>query len=280
MTLFDAITAERSLLEAWRRVRRNAVASDGDSIAIGRFQGALAGNLARLRAELLAGRYRPGRLHRHAIAKPDGGERWLSIPPVRDRVVQAAVAAALDRIIDPHLSDASFAYRRGRSVAHAVGRIVTYRLWGAVWVLDGDIERYFDTIPHAPLVARLQGHVACRRTLALIEGWLASFEKCGIGTACGVAQGAPVSPLLANLYLDPVDKAIDTRRTRLVRYADDFVVLCAERRRVEQARDRLERLLTAHGLTLHPAKTRITSFAEGFNFLGHHFRGDRVQPMP
>lgn len=288
MTVFETIASTEQLAAGWRRVRRNALAifrSSGRSYGrssgrtgagdpdIACFGASLSAQLGRLQMELLTGRYRPGRLRPAILAKPGGGERHLAIPPVRDRVVQTAASLVMDRIIDPRLSDASFAFRRGRSVAHAVGRVTTYRLWGSDWVLDGDIERYFDTIPHDRLMDRLRDHIRCARTLALVRAWLWRFAKDQGFDGCGVAQGSPISPLLANLYLDPIDRAIDRRRTRLVRYADDFVVLCQRRSDAERAQQTLAALLAAEGLRLHPDKTRVTSFAEGFEFLGYRFLG-------
>ncbi len=274
MSLFDDIISAERLHAGWRRVRQNKGAAGGDGVGIDRFEQNLGDNLADLRGALANGRYRPGPLQCVDIAKPGGGWRRLAIPPVRDRVVQSAAAIALDRLIDPRLSDASFAYRRGRSVEHAIGRVMTYRLWGADWLVDGDIERYFDSIPHERLMRRLAGHVRCRRTGQLVRHWLERFS----GNGRGVAQGAPISPLLANLYLDPVDRAIDRRSHRLVRYADDFVILTRDRKRAERALARMGSLLAAQGLTLHPEKTRVTHFADGFTFLGYCFNGRSVAP--
>ena len=270
MGVFDQVISEPMLRRGWRRVRSNRGMAGGEGVDIAAFEKGLAANLACLGAELAAGRYRPGPLQRVEIAKPDGGRRRLAVPPVRDRVVQSAAAIVLDELIDPQLSDASFAYRRGRSVEHAIGRIMTYRLWGAEWVVDGDIERFFDSVPHRRLERRLAGHVRCRRTRALVELWLRRFSRGGRG----LAQGAPISPLLANLYLDPVDRAIDRRGRRLVRYADDFVILCPDRARAEQALRRMAALLEAEGLMPHPDKTRVVHFADGFQFLGYRFENN------
>lgn len=275
-----------ALRHAWRRVRRNARAAarsdrqDQDGVAA--FAADSEQAIATLSRCLLDGRYRPGRLRRAVLAKPDGGRRVLAIPTVADRVVQTAAAVALDRLIDPTLSDASFAYRRGRSVAHAIGRVTTYRLWGCGWVVDGDIRRYFDTIPHGPLLRALAGRVDCPAVRGLVAGWLAGFRRARVGKwgAYGVAQGAPISPLLANLYLDPVDRAIDRKTSRLVRYADDFVVLCRDQAAAQACRARLETVLATHGLALHPDETAVTTFDKGFEFLGHRFQGAAVTPLP
>ena len=284
--LFERLAAPSALRQAWRRVRRNARAAAGpgrpDQDGVAAFAADSEQAIATLSRSLLDGRYRPGRLRRVVLAKPDGGQRVLAIPAAADRVVQTAAAIELDRLIDPTLSDASFAYRRGRSVAHAIGRVTTYRLWGCGWVVDGDIRRYFDTIPHGPLLRALAGRVDCPAVRGLVAGWLAGFRQARIGKwgAYGVAQGAPISPLLANLYLDPVDRAIDRKTSRLVRYADDFVVLCRDRAAAQACRTRLTAVLATYGLALHPDKTDVTTFARGFEFLGHRFHGAAVTPLP
>ena len=192
----------------------------------------------------------------------------LAVPSVTDRILQASVTLILDELLDPFMSDASFGYRPGRSVEHAVARVMTYRLWGSRWVVDGDIEAYFDEIPHGPLMKTLEQHIQCMSTLQLIKNWLSSFSRSGHG----IAQGSPLSPLLANLYLDDVDKKIHTRRARLVRFADDFVLLSRTEALANKAKQRIEKLLEEKGLRLNDAKTKIISFSDGFEFLGYIFR--------
>ena len=275
-SLFDDGTNRDSLARAWRQVRRKKGGPGGDGTTIGMFAAGLPGRLDRLSADLRHGRYRAGPLKRYPIAKPEGGQRWLAIPTVTDRVAQGAFARALSVHLDPGMADVSFAYRPGKSVELAVGRVVAYRLWGYRHVVDADIRRFFDRVPHAPLVACLRQSIDCRRTVGLIAGWLDSFTP----WRRGLAQGSPISPILANLYLAPVDRAFTGRRVRLVRYADDLLLFGRTQAAAAAARDRLERELRHLGLSLNREKTAITGFDQGFCFLGHRFNGDCVVRLP
>ena len=269
-TIFDAITSEERLREAWLRVKRNKGVAGADHVSIAAFEGKLAANLARLRDLLRSGRYRPMRLFRVQMVKPSGGVREIGIPCVTDRVAQAAVALAFDELFDPLMSDASFAYRKNRSVEHAIGRVMTYRLWGFDWVVDGDIATYFDSVLHFNLRQQLCDLVACDRTLKLINRWLARFSKAGVG----LAQGSPLSPFLANLYLTPIDHAIHSRRVRLIRYSDDFILMTKSQGAAEWAKLRMATLLAERGLRLSEEKTSVKRFSAGVEFLGYCFTAD------
>jgi CRISPR-associated protein Cas1 len=177
------------------------------------------------------------------------------------------VALALDGLFDPMMSDASFAYRRNRSVEHAIGRVMTYRLWGFDWIVDGDIAAYFDSILHFGLRQQLRDLVTCDRTLKLIDRWLARFSRDGIG----IAQGSPFSPFLANLYLTPIDHAIHSRRVRLIRYSDDFILMTKSQGAAEWAKLRMASLLAERGLRLSEEKTSVKRFSAGVEFLGYRF---------
>lgn len=270
--LFELATGPGALAAAWRQVRRKKGGPGGDGMTLDGFAAGLEGRLARLSGSLRDGRYRPGPLRRYPIAKPDGGLRWLAIPTVTDRVAQGAFANALSAHLDPAMADGSFAYRPGRSVELAVGRVVTYRLWGFGHVIDADIERFFDRVPHTEMTACLDDAIDCRRTVRLVADWLGGFTS----WHRGLAQGSPISPILANLYLTPIDRAFAGRRVRLVRYADDLLLFCRTRRSAEVALNRLARELRSLHLSLNPEKTTVTGFAAGFTFLGHRFQGDRV----
>jgi len=266
-TIFDTITSEERLREAWLRVKRNKGVAGVDHVSIAAFDGNLAANLARVRDLLRSGHYRPKRLFRVQMAKPSGGVREIGIPCVTDRVAQAAVALVFDELFDPVMSDASFAYRRNRSVEHAIGRITTYRLWGFEWLVDGDIAVYFDSILHSALRQQLHDLAACERTLKLIDRWLVRFSKNGIG----LAQGSPLSPFLANLYLTPIDHAIHSRRVRLIRYSDDFILMTKSQGAAEWAKLRMASLLAGRGLRLSEEKTSVKRFSAGVEFLGYRF---------
>ncbi len=279
--LFDQVTAHEVLSEAWRRVRANRGGAGGDGQTIAAFEAA--GVAARLRAlseDLRAGRYRPGPLRRLTIRKPDGGSRPLAIPCVRDRIAQTAASLVLTPRLDLEMEDSSFAYRVGRSAVRAVRRVEALRAAGYVWVVDGDIERYFERVPHAPLLDVLARYVDDGDLLALVRLWLSAATADTPTPDRGLPQGSPLSPLLSNLYLDDVDEALDGHGVRLVRFADDFLILCRDRRRAEAALDRVGTLLEDRGLRLHPDKTRLVSFDEGFRFLGHLFVRSLVVRSP
>jgi len=275
--LFDRLSAPEELLAGFRRLRRNRSGAGGDGETPEAFAADLDRNLLRLSGELRSGAYRPGPLSRRPIPKADGRTRWLAVPSVRDRVAQGAAAAVLGEAFDGRLAEGSFAYRPGRSVEHAAGLVTAFRLQGFVHVLDGDIADFFDGVPHAAVIACLRPHVDIR-VRRLVGLWLAGFgRRRWIRAARGLAQGSPISPLLANLVLDPVDRALSGGRVRFVRYADDFLLMARSRPAAEAAGRRLVAELAALGLSLNPAKTRLTTFADGVDFLGLHFRGETVE---
>lgn len=270
--LIDTWANTKALRLAWKRVRRNKGSEGGDGQSLEQFGSRLDERLVSLAKALRTGTYGSGPLKRLSVKKKTGGRRLLAIPCVRDRVAQAACASTLDKIFDPTMSDASFAYRRGRSVEHAAGLVLAYRLRGYRWAVDGDIASYFDNIDHRRLLAQLRRKVECQRTLAVIDLWLRSFSKDGIG----VAQGSPLSPILANIYLTGVDREIDRKDARLVRYADDFLILCRSKVEAEIALVKVSSALSLLGLTLNPDKTQIVNIAKGVEFLGVVFRGTGI----
>ncbi|WP_282610833.1 CRISPR-associated endonuclease Cas1 [Pelagibius sp. Alg239-R121] len=213
------------------------------------------------------GTYRPGPVRELSIPKDDGSFRPLAIPSIGDRVAQTAAASVLGPLLDREMEDASFAYRAGRSVQMAVSRIARYRRDGYRWVVDGDIERYFENVPHDPLLERLGRSIEDPLLLDLLALWLESFSEGGRG----LPQGAPLSPLLANLYLDDVDEAIEGKGVRLVRFADDFLLMCKGEETAREAQTRMAGILAEQGLRLNPEKTRVVPFEKGFRFLGHLF---------
>ena len=265
--LLTKAIASDTLAAAWSRVRRNAGVAGGDGVSCSAFERDARARLSRLRRDLAAARYVPGPVRRVEIVKESGGTRPLAIPCVRDRVVQTAVALTLGPLLDPAMSEASYGYRPGLGVADAVARIIELRRDSRVWVLESDVARFFETIPHPPLLDLLEARTSDPRLTDLIALWLAQSGEAG----CGLLQGSPLSPLLANLYLDEIDHLLDAPEARLVRYADDFVVLARRKAEAETAKERAESLLGERGLALHPDKTRIGCFEHGFWFLGHYF---------
>lgn len=286
VTPFQTIIHAEGLLSAWNKVLRNAGAPGGDGETVGHFQNRHLGALRHLYTDLCEGTYAPGPVRHLKIPKPSGGVRPLSIPCVIDRVAQTAVAQHLTQVLEPEFEDSSFGYRPGRSVNMAAMRIGVLRDQGYVWVVDGDIERYFENVPHDKLMDKLARYEPNAQVLALVRLWLKSGDPDGTG----LLQGSPLSPILSNLYLDDIDEQIEASGVRLVRFADDFVLLCKREADAEAAKARIADLLEQHGLKLNREKTKIVPFDRGFKFLGKLFvrtlmidapeRSDQSRPPP
>lgn len=279
--LYDKLGHWVVLERAWATVRANRGQGGVDGQTIERIeQAGVEPFLRDLQAALRAGRYRPCPVRRVEIPKASGGTRLLGIPTIRDRVVQAACRLVIDPLFEADFLPCSYGFRVGRSAQQA-HRLITQTInRGHNWVIDGDIARYFDTIDHGRLRALVRQRVSDRRVLRLVRAWL----KAGVLTAGGhepteqgTPQGGVISPLLSNIYLHVLDQHWQQHSAHLgtlVRYADDFVILC---RRYQDARASLAvvRTLLAHlGLRLHPEKTRVVDLYRGkagFDFLGFHF---------
>lgn len=265
--LFSEATDIETLLSAWSRVLANGGAAGGDNVTLAKFLVNASQRIARLSAALRAGSYVPGPLRRVDIPKKSGGTRPLAIPCVADRVAQTAVGQTLAPHLDREFEEASYGYRVGRGVREAVRRVSELRGKGHMFVVDADISRYFEAVPHEPLMARLGESMTDGPLTRLISLWLEHAAP----TGRGLAQGSPLSPLLANLYLDRLDEAFAKRGAHIVRFADDFVILTESRQGAEGALARAETLLAEQGLMLNREKTKVTSFDQGFRFLGHLF---------
>jgi len=268
--LLGQIVAWDNLCAAWERVAHNKGAPGIDKVTIKRFARNWEANLRRLQGLVVSGRYRPSKLRRIAIPKEGGGQRLLRIATVADRVLQRATLNVLDDLWERRFLSCSYGYRPGRGLLDAVAAILTYRDRGLTWVLDADIDECFDSLDHKLLLYFFGEEVDHPTVMNTLRAWLRvgrRFRK----PDRGVALGAPLSPLCCNIYLHRLDEALVEKGCAVVRYADDFVVCCATPAHVEEAWALAEATLAGLRLALEPNKTAITSFDEGFDYLGVRF---------
>ncbi|MDW8318524.1 MAG: group II intron reverse transcriptase/maturase [Anaerolineae bacterium] len=270
-----------ALRRAWQQVKANGGGPGVDGLDIAAFEAHLDAHLAALQTELCQGTYRPQPVRRVLIPKRNEGLRPLAIWTLRDRVAQRAVLNALEPIFEPQFLACSHGYRPGRSTQTASDAVVAARNEGLRWVLDADIQDCFDSIDPELLMQMLRRQVRDRHMLRLVELWLQAriLSASGQVRAAGAAQGGVLSPLLSNIYLHPFDVALTRQGLRLVRYADDFVVLCRRRRDAEEAQAAAEAALQDLRLQLNPHKTRLVHFDQGFKFLGRFFVRDEVYEL-
>jgi RNA-directed DNA polymerase len=281
-SLIDKVYARRTLAAAFARVKANRGAAGVDHVTIAHFEAALETNLDRLARTLRDGTYRPQAVRRAWVPKPGRRERRpLGIPTVRDRVVQTALRMALEPIYERDFAEHSYGFRPERGAKDALRWVDRLLKAGYTWVVDADLRSYFDTIPRDRLLERVRTKVSDGRVLSLVEAYLDQPVMEGMATwtpTAGTPQGAVISPLLSNIYLDPLDHLMAERGHAMGRYADDFVVLCRTEAEAREALARIAAWTAGAGLTLHPEKTCIVDATErgGFDFLGYHFeRGYR-----
>ena len=281
-SLIDKVHSQRNLQSAWQSVRANQGAAGVDHQTIKMFERHLEEGLTHLETTIRAGTYRPQAIRRVWIPKPGGQDkRPLGIPAVRDRVVQTALRNVLEPIFERDFAERSYGFRPGRGCKDALRRVDELLKAGYTFVVDADLRSYFDSIPRLRLLERVGAKVSDGRVLALVAAYLEQevLEDMNHWTPeKGTPQGAVISPLLSNIYLDPLDHHMAGHGFEMVRYADDFVILCRSQDEATRALDEVRAWTAQAGLALHPEKTRIVDATQpgGFDFLGYHFeRGYR-----
>jgi RNA-directed DNA polymerase len=276
--LMDKVYARRNLESAYRKVASNRGSAGVDQVSIQRYGRQLEREIDWLHEALRDGRYVPQAVRRAWIPKGQGEKRPLGIPTVRDRVAQTALRNVLEPIFEREFAQHSYGFRPGRSAHDALGQVTELLAQGYRYVVDADLRKYFDSIPKDRLMKRIREHVADSRVLMLIEQYLNQQVMDGLDAWTperGTPQGAVISPLLANIYLNPLDHEMAAQGYRMIRYADDFVVLCRSQAEAEQALEYIRAWMTEEALTLHPEKTRIVNMNNDkadFEFLGVRFK--------
>lgn len=266
--LLERASRQQALLDAWHDVRNRARQEGKSGGAHAAFERDAARRLAQVSDELRSHTWRPSPVRRVVIPKPSGGQRQLGIPALEDRVVERAVLAVLDPVVDPELLPWSFAYRRGLGVQDALRCLLECRDEGAQWVTRGDFSRCFDEIPRSRLLDRLAQVVPDDALIEVVRLLVYRPERGGESSSKGLHQGSALSPLLANVYLDRFDRILLDHGYQVVRYADDVAIAVDDRPSGEQALCRAQQAAAALGLELSPEKCSVRSFEEGVPFLG------------
>jgi len=281
-TIVDEFLRLENFQRAWEKVAENRGCAGGDGETIDRFARNQTLNIYQLRDAVANTTYQPFPCKQVIIPKRNGTQRELKIPTVRDRIVQQALLNVLYPLMEEKFSPASFAYRPNLSYINAVEKIADWRDRGYHWVLDADIVKFFDNIDHHRLLKEVRRHIDNPRILCLIKAWIlvgVLTEEGLILPQKGIPQGAVISPLLANIYLHEFDELVTATDLKLVRYADDFLVLAQTHERILQAKLEIISLLDSIGLMMHTEKTQITNFGQGFRFLGHGFLENAIFPV-
>jgi RNA-directed DNA polymerase len=284
-SLIDKVWDKRNLSAAWLKTAVNKGSAGIDGQSIQQFTSQLDRELDGLHRELRESRYQPLAVKRSWIPKPGSKEkRPLGIPAVRDRIVQGALRNVMEPIFERVFAEHSYGFRPGRGCKDALRRVDHLLKEGNVWVVDVDFKAYFDTIPHDKLMARVEELIGDGPVVELLWKYL----KAGVmeefkgwePTGQGTPQGAVISPLLANLYLNPLDHFMAAQGYAMSRYADDFVVQCRTEAQAQAALELIQTWAKENGLTIHPTKTRIVDASQkgGFDFLGYHFERGKKWP--
>jgi len=283
-SLYDKVYAPRNLAAAWAKVQSNRGAAGVDGQSVERFGTQAEKYLDELHRSLKEHTYEPEPVLRRWIPKAGSSAmRPLGIPTVKDRIVQSALRNVLEPLWEKQFVPQSYGFRPGRGCRHALRRVAELLDSGHVWVVDADIEAYFDTIDHSLLMGDIEKVVSDGAVLELVKRLLTQRVLDEMKTWTperGTPQGAVISPLLANIYLHPVDLALLGAGLEVVRYADDLVILCRTETEARRALELLQQATKARKLTLHPEKTRLVDATQpgGFDFLGYHFECGRRTP--
>jgi RNA-directed DNA polymerase len=287
-SLYDKVIAPANLRAAWERINHRVMGKKRqqgagvDGMTVAGFESRAEAELQKLGEQLRADRYTASPVRRHYIPKPGSTKlRPLGLPTVRDRVVQEACRSMIEPIFEAELLDNSHGFRPEKSVETACVQVERNVLAGKEWVVDLDIEKCYDSIPHEPLVERVARRISDGKVLDLIRSFLKSgvMEEMKVRhETTGTPQGGIISPVLANIFLHDLDVAMEIRGVVWVRYADDVVVLCRSREEAEQALGLIGQVLDGMGLRLSLEKTRIVHLDEGFDFLGWHYQGQKRWP--
>jgi RNA-directed DNA polymerase len=284
-SLIDKVHPVRTLKAAFYQVADNQGAAGVDHVTVEIFEHRLDDNLKKLSEDLCSGEYQPQQIRRHYIPKPGSKEkRPLGIPTVRDRVVQTALRMALEPIFERDFAEHSYGFRPGRGCKDALRRVDQLLKDGHTYIVDADLKSYFDTIPHDRLLALVAQKVSDGRVLSLIESFLKQGVLDGLQEWTpeeGSPQGGCISPLLSNIYLNPLDHLMAQRGFEMVRYADDFVIMCRSSEDAARALALVQEWTAEAGLQLHPTKTKIIDAeTDAFEFLGYRFVGGTRFPRP
>ena len=280
-SLIDKVARADTLQGSWEKVARNRGAAGVDGQSAENFAAHAETYLHELEQALKQGNYQPQPVKRVDIPKGPGQTRPLGIPAVKDRIVQTALKRVIEPIFESAFHDSSYGFRPGRGCKAALREVDRYVKEGHSHVVDADLKSYFDSIPHDKLLARVEERISDGRILDLIRAYLSQDVMKGLERwtpTAGTPQGAVISPLLANIYLHPLDERMAAQGYRMVRYADDFVVLCRTAEEANQALAEIRAWVEGNGLTLHPDKTRVGDCREagqGFDFLGYRFEAGK-----
>lgn len=271
INLIERVIADNNLWTAYKKVYANKGAPGADGLTVHELEGHMRKYYDHLKRKLKDGMYQPQPVKRVAIPKADGSKRYLGIPRVLDRVVQQAILQVIDPIIDPHFSDNSFGFRKGRNQHQAIERAKEYYQEGYRVVVDCDLKSYFDTIHHQRIRAYLEYFIKDKVVLKLIWSFLRSGildKDIYIETTKGAPQGGPLSPILANVYLNMLDRELERRGHRFIRFADDFVVYVKSKRAGERVMDSITEFVEKKlELTINKDKSKVSG-ATSSTFLG------------